>query len=68
MLRKIPLNECTFGEDEIQAAIQVLRSGQLTMGPQCDAFEKRFAKELGVKNALFVNSGSSANLLAFLRL
>lgn len=68
MLRKIPLNDCTFGEDEIQAAIQVLRSGQLTMGPQCEAFEKRFAKELGVKNALFVNSGSSANLLAFFAL
>ncbi|MBX3022818.1 MAG: DegT/DnrJ/EryC1/StrS family aminotransferase [Bdellovibrionales bacterium] len=63
-MRKIPLNECTFGEDEIQAAIAVLRSGHLTMGSQCEAFENRFARELGVRNALFVNSGSSANLLA----
>lgn len=67
-MRKIPLNDCTFGEDEIQAAIQVLRSGHLTMGSQCDAFENRFARELGVRHALFVNSGSSANLLAFFAL
>ena len=28
-------------------------------------FEKEFAKFIGVKHALMVNSGSSANLLAF---
>lgn len=67
-MRKIPLNDCTFGEDEIQASIDVLRSGQLTMGPKCFEFEDRFARELGVENALFVNSGSSANLLAMFAL
>jgi CDP-6-deoxy-D-xylo-4-hexulose-3-dehydrase len=67
-MRNIPLNDCTFGEDEIQASIEVLRSGHLTMGPNCFSFEDRFAREVGAKNAVFVNSGSSANLLAFFSL
>lgn len=37
----------------------------LTSGRFCDAFEKRFAELLGVKFSLLVNSGSSANLVAF---
>ena len=35
----------------------------MTMGYK--KFEAEFAKYLGVKNAIYVNSGSSANLLAF---
>lgn len=67
-MTKIPLSSVTHNEDEIEAAIAVLRSGQLTMGSQCERFENEFAKYLGVKNAIFVNSGSSANLLAFFAL
>jgi CDP-6-deoxy-D-xylo-4-hexulose-3-dehydrase len=37
----------------------------LTSGRFCDAFEKRFSDLLGVKFSLLVNSGSSANLVAF---
>lgn len=37
----------------------------LTSGKYCEAFEKKFASILGVKYALLVNSGSSANLVAF---
>lgn len=37
----------------------------LTSGRFCDEFEKKLAKTLGVKYALLVNSGSSANLVAF---
>lgn len=62
---RIPLNASTFDEKEINAAIEVLRSGFVTMGGKCFAFEEKFAKHMGVKNAIFVNSGSSANLLAF---
>ncbi|MDR3606944.1 MAG: DegT/DnrJ/EryC1/StrS family aminotransferase [Oligoflexia bacterium] len=65
---KVPLNASTFGEEEIQAAIDVLRGGQVTMASQCAQFEEAFAAHLGVKNAIFVNSGSSANLLAFFAL
>lgn len=35
---------------------------QLSFGPQCQAFEKRFAEYQGRKHCIFVNSGSSANL------
>lgn len=66
--RKIPLNDCTFGEDEIGAAIEVLRSGMLTMGNQCFRFEDEFARKMNVPHAVFVNSGSSANLLVFFAL
>ncbi len=65
---KVPLNASTFGEEEIQAAIDVLRSSFVTMGAKCLEFEAAFAKHMGVRNAVFVNSGSSANLLAFFAL
>lgn len=61
---KIPLNASTFDDREINAAIEVLRSGFVTMGNKCFAFEDQFAKYMGTKHAIFVNSGSSANLLA----
>ncbi|MCM0605496.1 MAG: DegT/DnrJ/EryC1/StrS family aminotransferase [Xanthomonadaceae bacterium] len=64
----IPLNLSTFGHDEIRAAVNVLESGHVTMGKQCFEFEEQFAQTLNVKNAIFVNSGSSANLLAFFAL
>jgi CDP-4-dehydro-6-deoxyglucose reductase, E1 len=65
---KIPLSVSTFGEEEIFAATEVLRSGSLTMGHLCERFEEEFAEYFGVRNAIFVNSGSSANLLAFFAL
>ena len=39
-------------------------SGQLTMSKKTREFEKYFAKKIGIKHCLMVNSGSSANLLA----
>jgi len=40
----------------------------LTAGRYADRFEREFAQFLGVKHCLLVNSGSSANLLAFMAL
>jgi CDP-6-deoxy-D-xylo-4-hexulose-3-dehydrase len=37
----------------------------LTSGRYCDAFEAKFAQIVGTKYSLLVNSGSSANLVAF---
>lgn len=62
---KIPLNAPTFDALEINAAKAVLDSGFLTMGTQCANFEMAFGQQLSVRNSIFVNSGSSANLLAF---
>ena len=61
----IPLNKNTIGKSEIKAINKVLDSGYMTMGKVTKDFESKFAKHLGVKHAIYVNSGSSANLLAF---
>lgn len=58
-----PLALNSVGEEEIQAAIRVLRSGRLTMGDVVRNFEEMFAEWTGSDFAIMVNSGSSANLL-----
>lgn len=65
---QIPLYENTILEEEKRAIYDVVESGQMSFGPKCLEFEDAFAKKLGSKNAVFVNSGSSANLLAFFAL
>lgn len=67
-MKRIPLNAATFGDEEISAAIQVLRSTHVTMGKKCREFERLFAEHMGFEDAVFVNSGSSANLLVFFAL
>lgn len=62
---KVPLNQNTLGDVELEGVQRVLASGRFTMGPVCAAFEEEFAAYLGESNAVMVNSGSSANLLAF---
>jgi CDP-6-deoxy-D-xylo-4-hexulose-3-dehydrase len=55
----------SYGEQEIQAVIDCLRSGWLAgFGPKSIEFEERVAKHFGKKFGVFVNSGSSACLLA----
>ena len=44
--------------------IKVIKSGQITMSKITKEFEKNFAKYVGSKYALMVNSGSSANLFS----
>lgn len=53
-----------FSSDDIFAGIKVLLSRQITMSKITEKFEKQFAKFVGAKFAIMVNSGSSANLLA----
>ena len=59
-----PLLDSAFSKDDLISGIKVLVSGQITMSKKTKDFEKEFANKLGVKYALMVNSGSSANLLA----
>lgn len=54
-----------FGTDEIEAAMASLKTDQWTMGPSVRSFEQEFAKSIGMKYAVMVNSGSSANLIAY---
>jgi CDP-6-deoxy-D-xylo-4-hexulose-3-dehydrase len=58
------LLEDAFSLDDILSGIEVLLSGQITMSEITEKFQYEFAKYVGAKYALMVNSGSSANLLA----
>jgi CDP-6-deoxy-D-xylo-4-hexulose-3-dehydrase len=54
-----------YGEEEIQAVETCLRDGWLAgFGPKTEEFERQVAQHFGKKYAVFVNSGSSANMLA----
>ena len=61
---KYPLLSNAFSNSDISEGQKVLRSKQITMSSKTKMFEKKFAKYIGSKYALMVNSGSSANLLA----
>jgi CDP-6-deoxy-D-xylo-4-hexulose-3-dehydrase len=55
----------SYGEEEIKAVEQCLRDGWLAgFGPRSIKFEEKIAKRFGKKYGVFVNSGSSACLLA----
>jgi CDP-6-deoxy-D-xylo-4-hexulose-3-dehydrase len=58
------LLENGFSREDIAIGKRVLSSKRITMASYTRNFEIDFAKKLGVKYALMVNSGSSANLLA----
>jgi len=61
---KYPLLNQGFSVDDILQGIKILSSGQITMSKVTKNFERMFAKKVGAKHAVMVNSGSSANLLA----
>jgi len=60
---RLPLAVPPFGATEVEAAIDTLLSGWLTMGKQCRSFEEAWAEAVGVRHAILVNSGSSALLV-----
>lgn len=62
----IPYGKHHIDEDDIQAVVDVLRSGILTQGPAIEALEQAVAEYVGVKYALAVSSGTAALHLAAL--
>lgn len=60
---KYPLSLDTWDREEFDAIDRVIKKKKFSMGPRVRAFEKKFAKYHNLKNAVMVNSGSSANLL-----
>jgi CDP-4-dehydro-6-deoxyglucose reductase, E1 len=54
-----------YDERELMIAVDAVLDFWLTAGPQAAAFEERLARLVGLRHALAVNSGSSANLVAF---
>lgn len=61
----VPYAGRVFNEDEVEAAVSATLDFWLTLGPEGEAMEKELAEFMGVKHCLLVNSGSSANLVAF---
>ena len=62
--KKLTLAEPPFSWEEVYDALESMLEKRTTMGNKVKKFEGMFAKYIGVKHALMVNSGSSANLLA----
>jgi perosamine synthetase len=60
----LPLARPVLGVEEEQAVVEVLRSGQLSLGPRQEAFERAFAARLGVPEACAVSSGTAGLHLA----
>jgi len=56
----IPIARPLIGEEEKQAVLDVLGSGQLAQGPRVAAFEKAFAEFCGSKHAIATSSGTTA--------
>jgi CDP-6-deoxy-D-xylo-4-hexulose-3-dehydrase len=65
---RIPYAARVFDENEIAALVDSSLDFWLTTGRYAERFEKEFAQFLGVKQCSLTNSGSSANLLAFMAL
>ncbi|MEA2319918.1 MAG: perosamine synthetase, partial [Solirubrobacteraceae bacterium] len=61
---EIPLARPVLGPEEEAAVLEVLRSGQLSLGPRVPAFEEAFAARLGVPHASAVSSGTAGLHLA----
>jgi len=61
---KYSLASSTWDEAELSAIQKVINSGLFSMGRHVYEFEQAFARFIGSRYCLMVNSGSSANLLA----
>lgn len=61
---KIPLFQLNFGEEEIQAITETIRSKWISTGPKCDELEKQFVDMLHVNYALSLSNCTDALHLA----
>lgn len=61
----VPPSGKVIGAQELKNMVEASLDGWLTTGRFNELFEKKLAEFIGVKHAITVNSGSSANLVAF---
>ncbi len=61
---RVPYGYSVHGKEEIAAVVKVLK-GNTALGEKTKEFEEKIAALFGKKYGIMVNSGSSANLLAF---
>ena len=57
---RVPLSSPDISKSDIDAVVKVLKSPRLSLGPKLVAFEMAFARYMGLKHAVAVNSGTSA--------
>jgi perosamine synthetase len=57
-----------IGQEEIDATVNVLKSGNYTSGPIVEEFEKEFASYIGTQYAVACNSGTAALHMTLLSL
>jgi perosamine synthetase len=62
----LPFGKPSFGPEEEEAILRVLRSGWIGMGPETIAFEQELAEYIGTSHAVTVNSCTSALFLSLL--
>jgi dTDP-4-amino-4,6-dideoxygalactose transaminase len=65
---RVPLTEISLTEGDVDAVLETLRSGWLTMGPRTQDLEGAFAAYAGTEHAVAVSSGTAALHLALLAL
>jgi dTDP-4-amino-4,6-dideoxygalactose transaminase len=63
---RVPLTDIAMPEQDVEAVLDCLRSGWLTMGPRTQAFEQALADYVGTPHAVAVSSGTAALHLALL--
>ena len=61
----VPVSGKVIGAGEVQLMVEAALDGWLTAGRFNESFEQRLAAYIGVPHLITVNSGSSANLVAF---
>jgi len=60
----LPFSKPSINEAEIAAVAEVLRSGWITTGPNCTAFEESFAKYCQAPNAVTLSSATAGMHIA----
>jgi perosamine synthetase len=57
---RVPLSKPEISESDISCVVDVLKSGQLSLGPRVVEFERNFAAYVGTRHAVAVSSGTAA--------
>jgi len=63
---RVPLTDIAMPEQDVEAVMECLESGWLTMGPRTQAFEQALASYIHTPHAVTVSSGTAALHLACL--
>lgn len=56
----VPMASADIDQSDVDAVIEVMKSGRLTMGPKIEEFETATAAYCGARHAIAVNSGTAA--------